>query len=353
MMGQSIIKIYSFIQVEECIRKIERYEDFTIYQSTEFLKLFRRSMNFRIIGFRPEFNSIGKTYYVANQQIQGKYCCVLPFQYDKKKNEVSFIGDQKQLNNAYYNHDIFTYERFVELMDFIFEKYEGCMMKLINMSQRTLFFSYLQKYIANSTVKVEKYWETACVSVHICNNNADDWFASLSKSARQNIRTSYNRIKTDNKLIEIKHLRGTEIRGDVVRQAMRLQRKRNLEKRSISFGKFTNLICAVGGWLSMLNVRTKMLLQSERSYTCVLFIDKQMAAFVAGYLSPDGRFYIPFLKYNTIFSRYNPGIIIINESIRWLCASDYNLQEYDLLTGEEQYKYSYGGKKYTNINIYI
>lgn len=88
-----MINIFPFVQVGEYIRKIEKYEDFTVYQSIDFLKLFRRSLNFRIIGFRPEFNSIGKKYYVASQRIHGKYCCVLPFQYDKRKNEISFIGD--------------------------------------------------------------------------------------------------------------------------------------------------------------------------------------------------------------------------------------------------------------------
>lgn len=134
---------------------------------------------------------------------------------------------------------------------------------------------------------------------------------------------------------------------------MYLQRRRNLEKRGKPFKGVNKFLCRVGSYLSMINPRTQMLMKSDKSYICELWIEGQLAAFVGGYLSDNGRFFIPFLKYNMDFKRYSPGGVVINESIKYLCQSNYDLKYYDLLTGDEPYKYSYGGEKYDNANISI
>lgn len=60
---------------------------------------------------------------------------------------------------------------------------------------------------------------------------------------------------------------------------------------------------------------------------------------------------VPRLAINPKFSRYSPGIILINETMK-LCESEFGYTEFDLSKGIEQYKIAMGGEKYLR-NKYI
>ena len=73
------------------------------------------------------------------------------------------------------------------------------------MDKTTLFYKHLERYCRNHrSLKISES-STECVRVEIEDNSYKKWFACLSKSVRQNIRTAYNHFKTDNTSYEIRH----------------------------------------------------------------------------------------------------------------------------------------------------
>jgi CelD/BcsL family acetyltransferase involved in cellulose biosynthesis len=77
-------------------------------------------------------------------------------------------------------------------------------------------------------------------------------------------------------------------------------------------------------------------------------IDGKLAAAMCGFLNQDGSWVLPKLAINMDFSRYSPGGILINESIKYIYENQIPITNVDLSRGEERYKYIYGGKQHLN-----
>lgn len=78
--------------------------------------------------------------------------------------------------------------------------------------------------------------------------------------------------------------------------------------------------------------------------TITLDIDGTLAAFMSG-LVKDNVFVVPRLSINNEYRRYSPGIILINEAIKYF-ISDTKITILDLSQGQESYKYNMGGKEH-------
>lgn len=342
-----------FSQGIKLIGQVKNKKESTAYQREEFLRYYRMSQNFRVIGLRPEINILHKEFFFIVVRDEIEVCCLMPCEYNKKSKTLSLAGDQKQLNIPYCNVDTFGMEAFAGLIEFCKKETDADYFFFQNIDIQTKFYELLSNYCQQLKDDDKIQTVTKCVSIDNVNNNYDEWFKSLSKSVRQNVRTSYNHLKSDGVQMEVRHkLGGAKL--SVVRRCMYLQRRRNLEKRGSDYPAWKlKPLLWIGSWLSLINPRVQMLMKSEVSYLCEIWLNGELAAFVGGYLSSNGRFFIPFLKYNMDFKRYSPGGLAICESIKYLCDTDYTLNRYDLLTGDEPYKYSYGGTDYDNANIKI
>lgn len=95
----------------------------------------------------------------------------------------------------------------------------------------------------------------------------------------------------------------------------------------------------------------RVLLDNSDSYSCMCFIDHKLAAFVSGLIHGE-TYVIPFLSYNSQFRRYDPGRILIDSSIKYLCEN-HLAKEYDLYKGTEQYKFDNGGNEYSLLSLRI
>lgn len=95
----------------------------------------------------------------------------------------------------------FSYEEFSFLMDAIRKRCGKAQWTVDRVSEKSLLLDYWQRYTAQfPDVSVTK--ET-CVEI-MMQESYDAWYHSLSKSVRQNLRTSYNRANTDNKQIDVR-----------------------------------------------------------------------------------------------------------------------------------------------------
>jgi CelD/BcsL family acetyltransferase involved in cellulose biosynthesis len=102
-------------------------------------------------------------------------------------------------------------------------------------------------------------------------------------------------------------------------------------------------------WLNPSIIALKKL---SNVYHSILYIDKSIAGFCAGFVSHNGKIILPFLAINSVFSRYSPGAILITESIKFL-VENHNYKYFDLSRGEEKYKYTYGGIEHFNFTYEI
>lgn len=163
-------------------------------------------------------------------------------------------------------------------------------------------------------------------------NDFDEYFKNLSKSVRQNIRTAYNRLSSDDNTVEIKVFAGDdELPIDDI---INLYSLRHEKKYAVKTGFLKKW------FLKTQSFATQLYLHSPNALTFVLYINGSMAAFMSG-LSGNGRIIIPRLSIDEMFKRYSPGMLLVVESIKYLIKST-DIRVLDLSQGQEQYKYNLG-----------
>ncbi|MCF0125598.1 MAG: GNAT family N-acetyltransferase [Clostridia bacterium] len=164
--------------------------------------------------------------------------------------------------------------------------------------------------------------------------NHNVYISSLSKNARQNLRTSYNRLEKDNKSIKL--ILEKKVSNKIFSQIIDLYQQRHNIAYGIKTGWFK------GFYLKHFNYSSRCLKTSAESLHAILYIDGKMASFCSGYLR-EGRYIIPRLSMNTNYKFYSPGILLINELAKHAFA-DICISKIDLALGNEKYKLQMGGK---------
>lgn len=235
-----------------------------------------------------------------------------------------------------YSQD-FEKSDFDFLIKYIKNFFGSCFIEMDRISERSLTCKYA-KQCENTEMKT-----SVLVSV-VLPETYDQWYLSLSKSVRQNIRTSYNRMKTDNKHFSYSLFYGQppnkKTRADIIRLfARRLCEHSKIRSRVLE------------KYLRFAKARHPMTkgIDNDKSYVgAVLYIDGSLAAFFNGFVGNDNRILVPRLAINMDFNRYAPGGILINETMKTIkdAAFAQPITEFDLQRGDESYKYSYGGTEY-------
>lgn len=163
-------------------------------------------------------------------------------------------------------------------------------------------------------------------------NDFDEYFKNLSKSVRQNVRTAYNRLSSDDNMVEIKVFAGDdELPIDDI---INLYSLRHEKKYAVKTGFLKKW------FLKTQSFATQLYLHSPNALTFVLYINGSMAAFMSG-LSGNDRLIIPRLSIDETLKRYSPGMLLVVESIKYLIKST-DIRVLDLSQGQEQYKYNLG-----------
>ena len=184
------------------------------------------------------------------------------------------------------------------------------------------------------------------VSVHF-KDGYDEFWGRLSKSTKQNIRTAYNHLKTDNKGFEFSRRKYQDLT--------------DIEKKAISKLYFTRL---TQKYDKPNNIIYRYLYENVHHYSVafkaldnvdyyILKIDGELSAFLAGMNNINGDYFIvPRLAIDDEFKRYSPGMILVNEVIKYM-SEQTNIREFDLSRGDEKYKYVLGGEEYLACDYYV
>ena len=165
----------------------------------------------------------------------------------------------------------------------------------------------------------------------------------MSKSARQNIRTYYNRMQKDN----IKHL---YYNLDKDKTIIKKRTLRNLYLKRFS-EKNKNILKII--FTAVYEPIQKVLLEQPNVQCGILQIKdnkEKIAAYFMGLNDKiNNSIVIPRLVYNSKYSRYGSGMILIIETIKDMFISS-KVKTLDLGTGNEPYKYVLGCEKYMAYN---
>lgn len=248
-----------------------------------------------------------------------------------------------------YRKDI-EYEDFVHLINEIRAHYKGARFYFSKINENALIVPFLKEIFCLSDFEIKK--ET-CVAIHIP-NTYEHWLSTLSKNARQNLRTSYNRLKTDNREVKTEIFYRQLIPAKTYRKILLLYCQRLAEKNKLKPVFALSLLLFT---IKAINPASRSLKYSRDGFHALTFIDGQVASCCSGYICLDSRIIIPRFSINSKLARYSPGGILINEVIKDIIGknenSDYPIISFDLSRGAEKYKYTYGGTPYNNLTFKV
>lgn len=176
-----------------------------------------------------------------------------------------------------------------------------------------------------------------CVKINYT-EDYDKYYSSLTKHARQNLRTAYNRLATDGKKLSFSFTFG-KTNKKLARKLKNIYLNRRVSKYS-NMNFLKKLVYKIDEPIS--NVCFGL----ENSFASVVSIDGKPVAFMAGIIS-NGEALVPRLAIDNKFARYSTGVILVNETIKELIS--HGIYCLNLATGAETYKTQMGGTEY---NLY-
>lgn len=228
--------------------------------------------------------------------------------------------------NAGYLDFIYKDPKYVEEMyHYICERYNSYEQEFIFVKESSPLFGFMSSYESFNNYEI-----------HI--DGYDEYFASLSKSTRQNIRTAYNRMNTDGISYELKVFEGNSSSiNEVLFELNEIYHKRKADwiEEAPQFSERTKKIF----------FRRDVINQSARkdtnTMTVCLYLNSRPAAYFIGLTYKNG-ICIPRLAIDTEYGRYSPGVVLIIEYLKQIKIEMGYV--FDLCRGDEKYKSSLKGE---------
>jgi hypothetical protein len=271
----------------------------------------------------------------------GVLVLITPIAIKLNESVASIIGDSAP--NDYYNFiakdlSLISYEKYLPaLFSFLKEKHNihSFMIHDSNM---------LIKDIPGSTCVCSQAFS---VQIKTDWNTPEEWFQKLSKSARQNMRTSFNRAKSDGVILLFEEFHPV-ISKSFTKQLYRFHEKR-VSERYIKKRFGSVIISKIIHFLSVTfrpghckdKMLTKVLQHSNIDYRLyVLSINGCISAYYLGFLSENKRT-ISFFRVciDEKFKRYSPGMMLFYDIVQ---KSGHEFDVFDFTIGGENYKYVLG-----------
>ena len=177
----------------------------------------------------------------------------------------------------------------------------------------------------------------------------DEYYKALSKHQRQNIRTAYNKTLRDYKEIRLE----VYSRTNPMPREIRYQCTKMYDERyAYKFFRSKNRLSIFARTIihKLQDSLNNIIESAEHNQTFVLYYNHFPVAFMSGFF--DRRksiFYVPRLTCAINYLSYDPGIILVFETIKALKKDE--VACLDLTRGDEPYKYAMGGEEHYNYAI--
>jgi hypothetical protein len=212
----------------------------------------------------------------------------------------------------------------------------------IDFKARAIRFSYLKEtskfYQAIAQMPTVVSFRSPCVGVSLP-ADYEVYFASLSKSVRQNIRTAYNRLKKNGLQFHLEiygKSDSPQIPWEILKQLYQL--RHGFKKKYWKSKLYHWLNYGFGREKDMFDFEATR----ETDFTlAVLKINEEIAAYFFGFQSQN-TIEINRVVINDQFKFYSPGLVLFNEYIKTEIP---HLECIDLTRGDEKYKFDLGGQE--------
>ena len=310
------------------------------YQSYDFLSITGKGMTDKqpwLTLFMRELNAVCR-------DNNGHVIVVAPMLYQRKSDgcHVWLRGVWTSAGHLdfVYNPEQYSYEIFSEIIDETVKKLGKCFFHFTKIHEKSLTVKHIErKFHGVYEKRIEE-----CASI-VLPETYDAWFSSLKKSAKQNVRTAYNRMNREGLSFEFIFRDNEPMKDEEYKEMIGLYSQRLAQKNSL---KERAIILHILKFLKTINPMTKALQNMKNTSCGIIRINKEIAGCFWGVSSNDRRLIIPRLSINNKYGVYCPGGLLIAEAIKKLIELDGKYTEFDLSCGDEPYKYVYGADPHYN-----
>jgi len=281
-------------------------------------------------------------YVICNERM------IAPLVVNKKEKTVFILGYEDSsdyLSFIYNSNDIETISRDIGSILNCFKGYKFIVNKI---NQNMSMYRAVEMWTSSSTAVLEKK-SSDCV--YINTNYIGTIYDTMTKSSRQNYRTSLNRLKKDNKSYRVEFKFSTLSKEFSLELYKLYCLRRNdcseNKKKRFDIGKIKRILKTTKFGMNA-DVLSKYGL-TEPVFWAGIYIDNVLAAFCEGaYTNDKKRLCISRVATNPDFYIYSPGIIMFVDIIDKL-RDDIDL--FDLTRGDEDYKFKLGGVVHNNYSF--
>ena len=196
----------------------------------------------------------------------------------------------------------------------------------------------LASFVDTAQATVEK-----CVQIPFDKKSYDDYYQSLSKHQRQNLRTAYNRICKESVSLSLE-----EVAANSLPRSLKMECEALYEERKST--RYVSLPIIKQIYARIIKPVFRIMSEIESGSFFILRLNGIPAAVMAGaYTKAKDNFIVPVLFSNAEMLHYSPGILLVNEVIKYLIGK--RVVNLDLARGEEPYKYAMGGIAHLNYTL--
>lgn len=182
-----------------------------------------------------------------------------------------------------------------------------------------------------------------CVFIPLDKDTYEDYYQSLSKHQRQNLRTAYNKLQKENISFFLAKYDKESLPVKLKRECRKMYEDRKAAKESS-----VSVLKRV--YVRITKPVFRIITEMAPGAFYVLYLGKTPAAVMAGAFSKKGdQFVVPLLYSNNVYLRYSPGIVLVNEAAKALISERVSIL--DLARGDEPYKYAMGGNTHLNYTL--
>ena len=333
--------INNLSKIENDWKRLEIGTEMTSFQTYDWSLLLLKDIKeklLRSIFWKPVFvchlNSNGEVDMIAPLVVQSKS---LNLRFYSMMSGICILGEKSYSDYLNFIYNKWSDEAADEIFSFIHENYGGIELRLNNVLEN----SSLAGYVTNHFELINRDGETA---VFVDNPvDADEYYKSLSKNTRQNIRTAYNRLAKNNFECEITMC--DTIPDKATEKVMHdIHNDRFIKKNGLD-GKFSikkfMWTCAHKNNETRHNCVFTALKTLSSSWLLLIRINGEVAGYLCGLKDKD-TYYVMQNSFSEKFREFSPGFLACYNLVTRFAGNN-EIKCIDFTRGTEDYKYKLNG----------
>lgn len=339
-MNVEIFSPNEFMKLEKAWLTLEKGEDMTCFQTFEWYKI----LNKQFLAEKKK-NFFRKGIYALVSDENGNPLLIAPLQLFK----VGFYFQNIGLRKGFYfigRQGFSDYLNFIyvdikkEYLDFLFselkKRYNTSFFSLENISEKTKSYDIIaQNY--NST-----HVDSLCMTLPL-KDDYNEYYQSMSKSMRQNIRTAFNRSRRDS--VEMDYVVVEKMTPELSKQLMEIRAQRLQKKKDETIATYSTKARIYNKCRDALvrftSVNIDIMNEVENCWCFIAKCNGEIGAFFYSLYKPENKtVYLILAGVDKKYAWYSPGITQLMTFIEKEISDGKNtIETFDMTRGNEKYKY--------------